>query len=125
MMRQIGGSVFGIQVGQAIGALAGEVVGGTDVGLPLVAAGAVALLPANVAAFGEGLDVPADEVRLYLAPARGRPPPAVRPRAVAAARTCSAPSRPTPAASRIDTDAHRVGDARDRPAATRRRCSRP
>jgi putative hydrolase len=67
MMRQVGGSVFGLQVGQAVAGLAGEVVSGTDIGLPLVEVSALALLPANVAAFGEGLDVPADEVRLYLA----------------------------------------------------------
>ncbi|GAA4346723.1 zinc-dependent metalloprotease [Angustibacter luteus] len=67
MMRQIGGSVFGLQVGQAIGTLATEVVSGTEIGLPLVEPGVVVLVPAGVAAFGEGLDVPADEVRLYLA----------------------------------------------------------
>ncbi len=67
MMRQVGGSVFGMQVGQAIGTLATEVVSGTEIGLPLVEPGSVVLLPAGVAAFGEGLDVPADEVRLYLA----------------------------------------------------------
>ncbi|HEX3005950.1 MAG TPA: zinc-dependent metalloprotease, partial [Angustibacter sp.] len=67
MMRQVGGSVFGMQVGQAIGTLATEVVSGTEIGLPLVESGSVVLLPAGVAAFGEGLDVPADEVRLYLA----------------------------------------------------------
>ncbi|KQX69829.1 zinc-dependent metalloprotease [Angustibacter sp. Root456] len=67
MMRQVGGSVFGMQVGQAVGTLATEVVSGTEIGLPLVEAGSVVLLPAGVAAFGEGLDVPADEVRLYLA----------------------------------------------------------
>lgn len=66
MIQQMGGSVFGLQVGQAVGALAGEVVSGTEVGLPLVESGAVALLPDNIRAFGEGLDVPADEVRLYL-----------------------------------------------------------
>jgi putative hydrolase len=64
-MGQVGGLVFGAQVGQALGALAKEVLGATEVGLPL-AAGA-ALLPANVAAFTEGLEVPAEEVRLYLA----------------------------------------------------------
>jgi putative hydrolase len=68
VMGQVGGLVFGAQVGQALGALAGEVLGATDVGLPLGAGAArPALLPANVAAFGEGLEVPADEVRLYLA----------------------------------------------------------
>jgi putative hydrolase len=66
-MGQVGGLVFGAQVGQALGALAGEVLGGTDVGLPLGDAGRAALLPANIAAFGEGLEIPLDEVRLYLA----------------------------------------------------------
>jgi putative hydrolase len=67
MMNQIGGMLFGAQVGQAIGQLAGEVVSSTEIGLPLAPAGTAALLPANVAAFGEGLGVGADEVRIYLA----------------------------------------------------------
>ncbi|HEY1175171.1 MAG TPA: zinc-dependent metalloprotease, partial [Phytomonospora sp.] len=67
MMRGMGGAMFGAQVGQALGALAGEVVGSADVGLPLGPAGRAALLPANLAAFGEGLGLPQDEVRLYLA----------------------------------------------------------
>jgi putative hydrolase len=67
MMRQVGGSVFGLQIGQAVAALAGEVVSGTDIGLPLVADRALVLLPDNVAAVGEGLDVPLDELRLFLA----------------------------------------------------------
>ncbi|MEU9073051.1 zinc-dependent metalloprotease [Kitasatospora sp. NPDC048538] len=67
MMRSMGGAMFGTQIGQALGALAAEVVGSTDVGLPLAPAGKAALLPQNVAEFGEGLNVPADEVRLYLA----------------------------------------------------------
>ncbi|WP_371484455.1 zinc-dependent metalloprotease [Kitasatospora sp. NBC_00315] len=67
VMRSMGGAMFGTQIGQALGALAAEVVGSTDVGLPLAPAGKAALLPQNVAEFGEGLSVPADEVRLYLA----------------------------------------------------------
>ncbi|MER5355506.1 zinc-dependent metalloprotease [Kitasatospora sp. NPDC002551] len=67
MMRSMGGAMFGTQIGQALGALAAEVVGSTDVGLPLAPAGKAALLPQNVAEFGEGLSVPAEEVRLYLA----------------------------------------------------------
>ncbi|MEO7981811.1 MAG: zinc-dependent metalloprotease [Sporichthyaceae bacterium] len=67
MMTSIGGAMFGTQVGQAVGELAGEVVGSTDVGLPLAPAGTAALLPANITAFGDGLEVPADQVRLYLA----------------------------------------------------------
>ncbi len=67
MMRSIGGAMFGAQIGQAVGSLALEVVGSTDVGLPLAPGGRAALLPANVATFGEGLGVPLDQVRLYLA----------------------------------------------------------
>jgi putative hydrolase len=65
MMGQFGGLMFGAQVGQALGQLAAEVLSATDVGVPL--AGEAALLPANLAAFGEGLEVPAAEVRLYVA----------------------------------------------------------
>ncbi|MCT2591871.1 zinc-dependent metalloprotease [Streptomyces sp. N2-109] len=67
MMRSMGGAMFGTQIGQALGVLAGEVVGSTDVGLPLGPPGKAALLPRNIETFGEGLGVPKDEVRLYLA----------------------------------------------------------
>ncbi|WP_129840661.1 zinc-dependent metalloprotease [Streptomyces sp. RFCAC02] len=67
MMRSMGGAMFGTQIGQAVGVLAGEVVGSTDVGLPLAPAGKAALLPQNVAALGAGLGVEEREVRLYLA----------------------------------------------------------
>ncbi|MCC3767749.1 zinc-dependent metalloprotease [Streptomyces sp. UNOC14_S4] len=67
MMRSMGGAMFGTQIGQAVGVLAGEVVGSTDIGLPLGPAGKAALLPLNVEALGSGLGVPQDQVRLYLA----------------------------------------------------------
>ena len=67
MMRQLGALVFGMQVGQAAGSLSREVFGLTDVGLPLVAEPSTALVPGNVAAFADGLDVPLEEVRLFLA----------------------------------------------------------
>lgn len=67
MVRQMGGVMFGSQVGQAVGALAGEVLGAADIGLPLATPGHAALLPANITAFGEGLEVSASDVRLYLA----------------------------------------------------------
>jgi putative hydrolase len=67
MLARMSGAMFGAQVGQAVGALAGSLVSGTDVGLPLVPDHGVALLPANVATFAEGLEVDLAEVRLYLA----------------------------------------------------------
>lgn len=67
LLNKLGGAVMGMQVGHAVGTLAGEVFGTTDTGLPLAPAGTMALLPHNVAAFSEGLDVPEAEVRLFLA----------------------------------------------------------
>jgi len=67
MARQLGSAMFGMQMGQALAALASEVVGVSDVGIPLTSEARPALLPRNVAAFGDGLDVDAGDVRLYLA----------------------------------------------------------
>jgi putative hydrolase len=67
MMRQIGGAMIGSQTGTAVGELAREVVGSSDIGLPLGPEGVAALLPAGVAQFGQGLSVEGGEVRLFLA----------------------------------------------------------
>jgi putative hydrolase len=66
-MRSIGGALFAMQLGQVVGQLAKEVVSGGDIGIPLLEDGHAALLPQNVAEFGEGLDIPDDQVQLYLA----------------------------------------------------------
>jgi putative hydrolase len=67
MLRTSGASMFGLQLGQGLGQLATEVVGATDVGLPLSEPGHVALLPTNIKAFGEGLEQSSSDVTLYLA----------------------------------------------------------
>lgn len=67
MVRRMSASMFGGQLGQAVGALAGEIVSGTEVGLPILSGESVVMLPSNVAAFAEGLEVDAGEVHLYLA----------------------------------------------------------
>ena len=66
MLQNMGGAIFGMQLGAAIGALSGEVVSASDIGVPLVDL-EMALLPANVVKFGEGLGLPEGDVRLYLA----------------------------------------------------------
>jgi uncharacterized protein (DUF2342 family) len=67
MMRGIGGAMFAMQLGQVVGQLSTEVVSGGDVGIPLLEDGRAALLPQNVAEFGEGLDIPSDQwLRLHL-----------------------------------------------------------
>jgi putative hydrolase len=67
MLRSSGASMFGLQLGQGLGQLSTEVVGATDIGLPLSEPGHVALLPTNVAAFGAGLEQSIGDVTLYLA----------------------------------------------------------
>jgi putative hydrolase len=67
IMNQVGGLMFGAQVGQGLGGLAQEVVSASDVGIPLGPTGVAALVAENVARFGDGLGRPGDEVRLYLA----------------------------------------------------------
>jgi len=69
LMRNVGGTLFAMQLGQVVGQLAGEVVSGGDVGIPLLDGEQrqAALVAQNIDAFGAGLDIPADEVRLYLA----------------------------------------------------------
>ncbi|MGN6130147.1 MAG: zinc-dependent metalloprotease, partial [Nocardioidaceae bacterium] len=67
ILNQAGGAMFGTQVGQALGGLAGEVLTASDIGLPLGPAGKAAMLPVNVRAFAEGLEVSDDDVLLYLA----------------------------------------------------------
>jgi putative hydrolase len=67
MLRTSGASMFGLQLGQGLGQLATEVVGATDIGLPLSEPGHVALLPTNIKAFGEGLEQSSSDVTLYLA----------------------------------------------------------
>ncbi|MEP6631171.1 MAG: zinc-dependent metalloprotease, partial [Lapillicoccus sp.] len=66
-LRQLAGSMFSAQLGHGVGALANDLLSATEVGLPLLTTEDVALLPANIAAFTQGLEVDAGEVRLYLA----------------------------------------------------------
>jgi putative hydrolase len=61
------GALLANQVGSGLGTLAGEVLSVSDIGIPLSTPGRAALVPANVAAFAEGLDVSEDDVLLYLA----------------------------------------------------------
>ncbi len=67
IVRAVGGTLFAVQLGQVVGRLSAEVVSGGDVGIPLLKDGTAALLPQNVASFGDGLDIPDDQVAIYLA----------------------------------------------------------
>jgi putative hydrolase len=67
ILGQAVGGMLASQVGSGLGALASEVLSVSDIGLPLAAPGKAAIVPANVTAFAEGLDVTEDDVLLYLA----------------------------------------------------------
>lgn len=67
IIGQAVGGMLAMQIGQGLGALAGEVLTASDIGLPLGSPGKAALVTSNVRAFAEGLDVSEDDVILYLA----------------------------------------------------------
>jgi putative hydrolase len=73
LMRNVGGTLFAMQLGQVVGQLSTEVVSGGDVGIPLLGGDPgedglqAAIIPQNLAAFGAGLDIDIDQIRLYLA----------------------------------------------------------
>ena len=67
MLGKAVGAMLASQVGSGLGALAGEVLSASDVGLPLGATGKAALVVENVKDFAAGLDVSEDDVLLYLA----------------------------------------------------------
>lgn len=67
MMQQLGAVAFSMQLGQALAGLAADVVSLGDIGIPLTDDSVPTLLPRNVALFGDGIGVGADDVRLYLA----------------------------------------------------------
>lgn len=67
MLRGIGGQMFASQLGQVIGRLSREVVSGGDVGIPVMPAGTAAIVPQNFADLGRGLEIPDDQLALYVA----------------------------------------------------------
>lgn len=71
-LRRLGGTLFSLQLGTIIGQLSAEVLSGGDIGIPLLDGVLehelrAVLIPQNVAEFAEGLDIPLDDVMLYLA----------------------------------------------------------
>ncbi|MCF8571196.1 zinc-dependent metalloprotease [Gordonia sp. HY002] len=67
MLGQLSGSMYGSQLGQGLGTLAKDVLTSTDVGLPLAPDNTAVLLPEAIARFSEGLDLPAQDIVVFLA----------------------------------------------------------
>lgn len=67
LVGSVSPTVTGMHAGQAAGQVAQEAFGSTDLGFPLLAEPQVVMVPRAVDAFAEGLGVPHDEVRAYVA----------------------------------------------------------
>lgn len=67
MMTQLGGMMFGAQLGQGLAGLAAEVVSATEIGLPLGPTGTGALVLTNLDALAGSLDREVADVRLFVA----------------------------------------------------------
>ena len=67
LLRNAGGAMFAMQLGQAIGKLSETVLSGGDIGLPIFEQQRAAFVPQNLEAYIAELGVPAAEARLYLA----------------------------------------------------------
>ena len=67
MLDQMGGMGFGIQLGQGLGKLAPAVLLSSEVGLPFGDDGVAALCPTAIDAFADELELPRQEVVVFLA----------------------------------------------------------
>lgn len=66
MLRQAAGAMYSMQLAQAIAKVSSQVVTGSELGFQLLGSPRVALLPTNIAAFSEGLEVGGQDISLYL-----------------------------------------------------------
>lgn len=67
IMRAFMGSLIANQLGTSVGQLAVSITGANDVAIPLFGSSEARLLPENVSKWAQGLDIPIDEVRIFLA----------------------------------------------------------
>ena len=67
VMRGFMGQLIATQLGQSIGALSVSITGSNDVAIPLFENPGARLIPQNVAAWGAGLEIPEQEIAIYLA----------------------------------------------------------
>lgn len=67
IMRAFMGSLIASQLGTSVGQLAVSITGSNDVAIPLFTQSEARLIPQNITAWAQGLDIPIDEVRIFLA----------------------------------------------------------
>ena len=71
MLRTSAGAMYTAQLAQAMGKISGVIVSGSEIGMQLLPAPQVVLLPTNVSGFSSGLGISDNDVRIYLAVREG------------------------------------------------------
>ena len=67
VMRGFMGQLIATQLGQSIGTLSVGLTGSQDAAIPLFEKSGAHLIPQNIAAWGEGLEIPEQEIAIYMA----------------------------------------------------------
>jgi len=67
VMRGFMGQLIATQLGQSIGTLSIGLTGSQDAAIPLFDKSGAHLIPQNIAAWGEGLEIPEQEIAIYMA----------------------------------------------------------
>jgi putative hydrolase len=67
MLKSAGAALYAMQLGQAIGKLSTEALGGSDIGLPIFTEQRVAFVGQNLEKFVAELEIEADQAYIYLA----------------------------------------------------------
>ena len=67
IMRNFMGQLIATQLGTSIGTLAIGITGAQDAAIPLFAKSGAHLIPQNIALWGEGLEIPEQEIAIYIA----------------------------------------------------------
>ena len=67
VMRGFMGQLIATQLGQSIGTLAIGLTGSQDAAIPLFEKSGAHLIPQNIAIWGEGLEIPEQEIAIYMA----------------------------------------------------------
>lgn len=67
IMRAFMGSLIASQLGTSVGQLAVSITGSNDIAIPLFGQSEARLIPQNITKWAEGLEIPIDEVRIFLA----------------------------------------------------------
>ena len=67
IMRAFMGSLIASQLGTSVGQLAVSITGSNDIAIPLFGVNEARLIPQNISKWAESLEIPIDEVRIFLA----------------------------------------------------------